>query len=45
MNRLFWLDDNAWALIDMLSNQPRALRVDERRVISGIIHVLKTSPT
>jgi len=44
MSRLFWLDDRAWALIEphMPKNQPGARRVDDRRVISGIIHVLKT---
>ena len=44
MSRLFWLDEGAWALIEpyMPKNQPGARRVDDRRVISGIIHVLKT---
>jgi len=44
MSRLFWLDDRAWALIEphLPKNQPGARRVDDRRVISGIIHVLKT---
>lgn len=41
---LFWLDDEAWAAIEPLlpTNQPGARRVDDRRVISGIIHVLKS---
>ena len=39
----FWLDDQQWATIEPLlpTNQPGARRVDDRRVISGIIHVLK----
>ena len=44
MGHLFWLDDETWALIEphLPTNQPGARRVDDRRVISGIIHVLKT---
>jgi len=44
MSRLFWLDDRAWAAIEphLPKNQPGARRVDDRRVISGILHVLKT---
>lgn len=40
----FWLSDKAWAAIAPLlpSNQSGARRVDDRRVISGIIHVLKS---
>lgn len=40
---LFWLSDEAWAAIEMHlpKNQPGARRVDDRRVISGIVHVLK----
>ncbi len=43
MSRLFWLDDEAWAAIEphLPKNQPGARRVDDRRVISGILHVLK----
>lgn len=39
----FWLSDRQWAVIDPLlpRNQSGAHRVDDRRVISGIIHVLK----
>src|SRR5215469_8217757 len=39
----FWLDDRQWAAIEPLlpTNQPGAHRKDDRRVISGIIHVLK----
>jgi transposase len=45
MNKhLFWLDDEAWSAIEPLlpDNQPGARRVDDRRVISGIIHVLRS---
>lgn len=44
MSRLFWLNDEQWAAVEpfMPQNQPGARRVDDRRVISGIIHVLKT---
>src|SRR5918992_280299 len=40
----FWLDDRQWAVIEPLlpKNQPGARRVDDRRVISGILHVLKS---
>lgn len=40
----FWLDDRQWAVIAPLlpTNQPGAHRTDDRRVISGIIHVLRT---
>ena len=40
---LFWLSDVAWAAIEphLPKNQPGARRVDDRRVISGILHVLK----
>ncbi len=40
---LFGLSDEAWASIEphLPKNQPRAWRVDGRRVISGILHVLK----
>lgn len=39
----FWLSDEAWAAIEphLPKNQPGARRVDDRRVISGIVHVLK----
>lgn len=44
MSRLFWLSDEQWTAIEpfMPKNQPGARRVDDRQVISGIIHVLKT---
>ena len=40
---LFWLSDEAWAAIErhLPKNQPGARRVDDRRIISGIIHMLK----
>ena len=39
----FWLSDRQWAVIEPLlpKNQPGARRTDDRRVISGIVHVLK----
>ena len=39
----FWLDDRQWAAIEPLlpTNQPGAHRKDDRRIISGIIRVLK----
>lgn len=43
MSVLFWLSDEQWATVEphLPKNQPGAQRVDDRRVISGIIHVLK----
>jgi transposase len=40
----FWLSDAQWAAIDPLlpKNRPGARRVDDRRVTSGIVHVLRT---
>lgn len=40
----FWLNDQQWAAIEphLPSNRPGARRVDDRRVLSGIIHVLKS---
>ena len=40
----FWVDDAAWSAIEPLlpDNQPGARRVDDRRVISGIVHVLRS---
>ncbi|TRO85571.1 transposase [Glycocaulis profundi] len=44
MARLFWLNDTQWASIarHLPTNQPGTRRVNDRRVISGIIHVIKT---
>ena len=41
---LFWLDDQQWAAIEpfMPRNKPGARRKDDRRIISGIFHVLKS---
>jgi transposase len=43
MGALFWLSDEQWAAIEphLPKNQPGARRVDDRRVISGILHVLR----
>jgi len=43
MSKLFWLSDDQWAAVEphLPRNQSGAHRVDDRRVISGIIHVLK----
>ncbi|EPZ5131833.1 transposase [Klebsiella pneumoniae] len=40
---LFWLSNEAWAAIEppLPNNQPGARKVDDRRVISGIVHMLK----
>ena len=44
MRQLYWLSDEQWACIEPLLPKGRrgARRVDDRRVISGIIHVLKS---
>src|SRR6476660_1069100 len=44
MTHLLWLSDNAWAAIEphLPRGKPGKPRVDDRRVISGIVHVLKT---
>lgn len=44
MARLFWLSDAAWAAIEphLPHGKPGKPRVDDRRVISGILHILKT---
>ena len=44
MAHLFWLSDAQWAAIEphLPKNQSGARHVDDRRVISGIIHVLET---
>lgn len=41
---LFWLSDEAFAVIapHLPRNQPGARRVDDRRVISGIVHMLRS---
>lgn len=42
MADLFWLSDAQWAVMEpfMPRNRPAARRVDDRRVLSGIVHVL-----
>jgi transposase len=44
MANLFWLSDEQWSAIEahLPKNQPEARRVDDRRMISGIFHVLKS---
>ena len=44
MADLFWLSDEQWAVVStfMPANQPGARRVDDRRIVSGIIHMLRT---
>ncbi len=44
MADLYWLSDEAWAAIEphLPHGRPGAPRVDDRRVISGILHVLKS---
>lgn len=44
MGQFFWLSDTAWAAIEqhLPKYQPDARRVDDRRVVSGILHVLKS---
>ena len=44
MADLFWLSDAQWAVVGrfMPTNQPGARRVDDRRVVSGILHMLRT---
>lgn len=44
MGRLYWLSDEAWGVIEphLPRGRPGKPRVDDRRVISGILHVLKT---
>ncbi len=39
----FWFSDEQWAKIEPLlpKNRPGARRVDDRRVLSGIVHVQK----
>ena len=41
---LFWLSDEAWSALSphLPRGRPGKPRVDDRTVISGILHVLKT---
>jgi len=42
----FWLSNEAWAATEphLPKNQPGARRVDDRRVISEIVHMLQCGP-
>ena len=44
MADLFWITDEQWAMIEpfMPQNQPGAHRQDDRRIVSGIVHVLRS---
>ena len=44
MKGITWLSDSEWARIEPLLPQGRrgAHRVDDRRVISGIVHMLRS---
>ena len=44
MADLFWLSDEAWEKIEphIPTGKPGKPRVDDRRVMSGVLHVLKT---
>ena len=44
MADLFWFSEEQWAVIEpfMPTNQPGARRTDDRRIISGIVHVLRS---
>lgn len=44
MSELDWLSDQAWAVPEphLPNNRPGAPRVDDRRIISGILHVLRS---
>jgi transposase len=46
MTDLFWLSDAQWAVIEpfMPVNQPGPARKDDRRISSGILHVLTRLP-
>lgn len=44
MEGVYWLSDEAWAVLEPLlpKNRPGPRREDDRRVISGILHVLRS---
>lgn len=44
MSNEFWFSDEQWAKIEphLPKNRPGARRKDDRRIISGIVHVLKS---
>ena len=42
MSRLFWLNDEQWSKIEpLLPHYGSPPRVDDRRILSGIVHVLR----
>lgn len=43
MRKMFWLSDDAKSVIEppLPSNSPGARRVADRRIVSGIVHVLQ----
>jgi transposase len=44
MTRLFWLLEQSWTVLEphLPRGRPGRPRVDDRRVISGILHMLET---
>ena len=44
MSELDWLSEEAWAVLEphLPKSRPGAPRVDDRRVINGILHVLRS---
>lgn len=44
VREIFWLSDDAWAAIEphLPKNRPGPKRADDRLIISGIIHVIKS---
>jgi transposase len=44
MEGVYWISDEAWAKLEPLlpKNRPGPKREDDRRVISGILHVLRS---
>jgi transposase len=43
MKHLFWLNDRQWKKLEpLLPFDARRRRVDDRRIVSGIIYVIKT---
>ncbi len=42
MSTLYWLSDKQWEKIkDLMPNKPGPQRIDDRQILSGIIHVLR----
>lgn len=44
MSDVYWISDQAWAAIEphLPKNRPGPRRADDRRIISGILHVLRS---